>query len=46
MLAIALGILPQQTLFNFMNGTLNQIVGLLSHSREMVDAAATLTGGG
>ncbi len=28
LLAIALGVLPQQTLFNFMNGTLNQISSL------------------
>ncbi len=27
-LAIVLGVLPQQTLFNFMNGTLNNILGL------------------
>jgi len=34
-LALALGILPQQTLFNFMNGTLNQIVDLLAAVRPL-----------
>jgi hypothetical protein len=29
-LALVLGVLPSQSLFRFMNGTLDQIVGLLS----------------
>ncbi len=42
-LAIALGILPQQTLFNFMNGTLNHIVG---HMDKMIETANQLAAGG
>jgi len=42
-LAILLGILPQQALFNFMNGTLNQIVGHMDHVIKAVQVAA---GGG
>jgi len=34
--ALALGILPQQTLFNFMNGTLNQITDLLARHGQFV----------
>jgi NADH-quinone oxidoreductase subunit M len=37
-LAILLGVLPQQTLFNFMNGTLNQITELLARHGEVVSA--------
>ena len=44
-LAIALGILPQQTLFNFMNGTLNQITNLFAASAPAVQTAlAAVTG--
>jgi NADH-quinone oxidoreductase subunit M len=35
-LAIALGILPEQTLFRFMNGTLVQITGLLNDGAAAV----------
>jgi NADH-quinone oxidoreductase subunit M len=37
-LAIALGILPQQTVFNFMNGTLGQITSLFNRHGETVQA--------
>jgi NADH-quinone oxidoreductase subunit M len=41
-LAVALGILPQQTVFNFMNGTLDQITRLLHQGGQ---AVAMITGG-
>ena len=46
-LAIVLGILPKQSLFDFMNGTLMQITGLWETAGEPVKqiAAATLGGG-
>jgi NADH-quinone oxidoreductase subunit M len=44
-LAIAMGVLPQQTVFNFMNGTLNQITDLLTHSAQPVQAALAAIGG-
>lgn len=38
-LALALGILPEHTLFRFMNGTLNQITEILTQSGGVVQAA-------
>ncbi|MEW6249887.1 MAG: NADH-quinone oxidoreductase subunit M [Planctomycetota bacterium] len=44
-LAIALGVLPQQTLFKFMDGTLNQIAGMLAtHGEPVRQAVAALAG--
>jgi NADH-quinone oxidoreductase subunit M len=44
-LAIALGILPDQTLFRFMNGTLGQICDLFAHPAPAVASAwSALTG--
>ncbi|MBI4578206.1 MAG: hypothetical protein HY718_00795, partial [Planctomycetes bacterium] len=42
-LAIALGVLPEQTLFRFMNGTLEQIAGLL-HATAVQDVAMATMG--
>lgn len=45
-LALVLGILPQQSLFNFMNGTLTQISDLLKTGGPVAAAVVrTLTGG-
>jgi NADH-quinone oxidoreductase subunit M len=42
-LAVLLGVLPQQALFNFMNGTLNQITELFArHGEQVVNAIAHL----
>jgi NADH-quinone oxidoreductase subunit M len=38
-LAVLLGVLPQQTLFNFMNGTLTQITGLFAQHSGTIAAA-------
>jgi len=38
-LAIALGVLPQQTLFNFMNGTLGQITDLFGQAMPAIQAS-------
>jgi len=44
-LAVLLGILPEQTLFRFMNGTLNQITELCArHAHTLGAALQTLTG--
>ncbi|GMV97566.1 MAG: NADH:ubiquinone oxidoreductase subunit M [Phycisphaerae bacterium] len=45
-LALALGILPQHTLFNFMNGTLNQIVSLIQPGGPAATALSGAFGGG
>jgi len=45
-LALVLGVLPQQTLFNFMNGTLNQITHLISQYEVAARTAVSLTTGG
>jgi NADH-quinone oxidoreductase subunit M len=42
-LAVVLGILPQQTLFNFMNGTLDHITRLVAENGPRI--AAMVTGG-
>ena len=44
-LAIALGVLPQQTLFNFMNGTLTHLAQLIGHSSEGVAMVGRMIGG-
>jgi len=41
-LAVALGILPQQTLFNFMNGTLGQICDLYGDGASMMAFVARM----
>jgi NADH-quinone oxidoreductase subunit M len=43
--AIVLGILPDQTLFRFMNGTLEQITQLLPHVSVLRDAVVSTIGG-
>jgi NADH-quinone oxidoreductase subunit M len=42
--AIVLGILPDQTLFKFMNGTLDQIATLLPHANVIRDVAMSALG--
>jgi NADH-quinone oxidoreductase subunit M len=45
-LAIALGILPDQTLFRFMNGTLNQIIEVsVKNASYVTETVTTLAGG-
>ncbi|MCG3136843.1 MAG: NADH-quinone oxidoreductase subunit M [Phycisphaerae bacterium] len=36
LLCIVMGVLPQQTVFNFMNGTLNQLVGHLNSAHQQI----------
>ena len=43
-LAILLGILPKQTLFDFMNGTLNLMLEHISHFSVMVASAGQING--
>jgi len=45
-LAIALGVLPQQTLFNFMNGTLDQITQLFGQHADVVQGMVRAASGG
>jgi NADH-quinone oxidoreductase subunit M len=45
-LAVALGILPDQTVFRFMNGTLNQITQIIADHASAIGAMVNMTGGG